>query len=74
MGLNIVLGLMHFYKQWQLHSISERDFKKKVRRFIIQSTGKDILFLLFLQAFSSKDHAGHLGGAFYGWLFWRYYL
>ena len=74
MGLNIVLGLLHLYKQWQLTSISERDFKEKVKKFIMESTGKDILFLLFLQAFSSRDHAGHLGGALFGWLFWKYYL
>ena len=74
MGLHIVLGLMHFYQQWKLHTMSEREFDKKVKRFIMESTGKEILFLLFLQAFSSRDHAGHLGGAFYGWLLWRYYL
>eukprot|EP01084_Bolivina_argentea_P261923 442805_1 len=74
MGLSIVLGLISLYPQWQLTSTSERDLKKKIRKFLVNTTGKDILFLLFLQAFSSQDHAGHLGGALFGWLFWKHMM
>merc|ERR1712228_641214 len=66
MGLSVVLGLIRLYKQWQLTSISEHDFTAKMKKFMIGASGKEILFLLFLQAFSTNDHAGHIGGALFG--------
>eukprot|EP01083_Nonionella_stella_P033203 90885_1 len=73
MGLNVVLALIPLYQQWQLASYLdvERNVQSKIKKFLLNLTGKDVLFLLLLQAFSGKDHAGHLGGAFGGWLFWK---
>lgn len=74
MGLSVVLSLFRLYKQWKLASFYERDFKKKLKKIIMTAAGKETLFLLFLQAISTNDHASHVGGALFGSLFWKYLL
>ena len=71
MGLSVVLGLIRLYRQWKLSSPYERDLNAKIKKFLMGAAGKDILFLLFLQAFSTNDHASHVGGALFGCLFWK---